>query len=67
MSETVPDSTVAVARLAAQKRRNLVLALGLVAFAILIGLVTGVRLSEATHREAAKRAAEAASTAKVQP
>lgn len=61
MSEApAATATAATARLRAQRTRNLVLAASLVGFAVLIALITGVRLSEATHREAARRAAEGA-------
>lgn len=41
-----------------QKRRNMWLALALVSFVVLIGIVTALKLSQGTYREAERLAAE---------
>lgn len=49
VKETVSEADEAL-RLAAQKRRNIWLALGLVGFAALVALVSAVRLAENIQR-----------------
>lgn len=55
MVETVSLSEAAIK---ARKRRNVWLAFALLGIIVLIMTVTMVRLSEATHQEAERRAAE---------